>query len=188
MGQYAKAEPLYQRSLQIREAKLGKDHPDVAISLYNLADMYQLQDKYAEALVYARKASAAVIAHAQFEGAGAQERGGTKGLVEKRAAFFRRHVLVLAAAAREGIETEAALTREGFEIAQWAVQSSAAAALTQMAARQSKGEGALAQAVRDRQDLERQWHVADERLNAAVGRGDVAARFRVTARIKPPGH
>jgi CHAT domain-containing protein len=42
-----------------------------------------------------------------------------------------------------------------------------------MAARQSKGEGALAQAVRDRQDLERQWHVADERLNAAVGRGDV---------------
>ena len=29
-GQYAKAEPLYQRSLEIREAKLGKDHPDVA--------------------------------------------------------------------------------------------------------------------------------------------------------------
>jgi CHAT domain-containing protein len=120
-----------------------------------------------------RRRPAAVIAHAQFEGAGAQQRGGTKGLVEKRAAFFRRHVLVLAAAGRQGIETEAALTREGFEIAQWAVQSSAAAALTQMAARQSKGEGALAQAVRDRQDLERQWHVADERLNAAVGRGDV---------------
>jgi tetratricopeptide (TPR) repeat protein len=172
-GKYAEAEALHKRALAIAEAKLGKDHPDVAITLYNLADMYQLQDKYAEALVYARKASAAVIAHAQFEGAGAQERGGTKGLVEKRAAFFRRHVLVLAAAGRQGIETEAALTREGFEIAQWAVQSSAAAALTQMAARQSKGEGALAQAVRDRQDLERQWHVADERLNAAVGRGDV---------------
>jgi hypothetical protein len=159
--------------LAIEEAKLGKDHPDVAITLNYLADMYQLQDKYAEALVYARKASAAVIAHAQFEGAGAQQRGGAKGLVEQRAAFFRRHVLVLAAARRQGIETEAALTREGFEIAQWAGQSSAAAAVAQMAARQAKGTGPLAQAVRERQDLERQWRVADARLNDAVAKGDV---------------
>ena len=41
MGQYAKAEPLYQRSLKIREAKLGPDHPNVAASLNNLADLYQ---------------------------------------------------------------------------------------------------------------------------------------------------
>ena len=37
MGQYAKAEPLYQRSLKIRESQLGPDHPDVAASLNNLA-------------------------------------------------------------------------------------------------------------------------------------------------------
>jgi hypothetical protein len=114
-----------------------------------------------------------VSAHAQFEGAGAQQRGGAKGLVEQRAAFFRRHVLVLAAARRQGIATGAALTREGFEIAQWAGQSSAAAAVAQMAARQAKGTGPLAQAVRERQDLERQWRVADARLNDAVAKGDV---------------
>ena len=29
-GNYQKAEPLYQRSLQIREKVLGKEHPNVA--------------------------------------------------------------------------------------------------------------------------------------------------------------
>jgi CHAT domain-containing protein len=37
LGRFAKAEPLFQRSLKIRETKLGKDHPDVASSLNTLA-------------------------------------------------------------------------------------------------------------------------------------------------------
>ena len=36
-GRYADAEPLYKRSLAIREKALGPDHPDVATSLNNLA-------------------------------------------------------------------------------------------------------------------------------------------------------
>ena len=36
-GRYAEAEPLYKRSLAIREKALGPDHPDVAQSLNNLA-------------------------------------------------------------------------------------------------------------------------------------------------------
>ncbi len=34
---YAEAEPLYQRSLAIREKALGLEHPDVALSLENYA-------------------------------------------------------------------------------------------------------------------------------------------------------
>ena len=49
MGQYAKAEPLYQRSLKISEAKLGPDHPDVADSLNNLANLYMDMGQYAKA-------------------------------------------------------------------------------------------------------------------------------------------
>jgi tetratricopeptide (TPR) repeat protein len=41
MGEYAKAEPLFQRSLHIYETKLGKDHPSVATSLHNLAELYK---------------------------------------------------------------------------------------------------------------------------------------------------
>ena len=49
MSQYAKAEPLYERSLKIRESKLGPDHPDVADSLNNLANLYADTDQYAKA-------------------------------------------------------------------------------------------------------------------------------------------
>ena len=37
MGDYAKAEPLYQRALKIDEKALGPDHPDTATALNNLA-------------------------------------------------------------------------------------------------------------------------------------------------------
>jgi tetratricopeptide (TPR) repeat protein len=48
-GKYSEAEPLLKRSLVIREKVLGPDHPDVAISLNNLANLYSDQGKYSEA-------------------------------------------------------------------------------------------------------------------------------------------
>ena len=42
-GRYNKAEPLYKRALDIREKTLGSDHPYVAISLDNLANLYYNQ-------------------------------------------------------------------------------------------------------------------------------------------------
>ena len=41
MGEYAKAEPLYQEALRIRQKVLGPEHPDTATSLNNLAVLYQ---------------------------------------------------------------------------------------------------------------------------------------------------
>ena len=41
MGRYADAEPLDKCSLEIMEKQLGHDHPDVARSLSNLAELYQ---------------------------------------------------------------------------------------------------------------------------------------------------
>jgi tetratricopeptide (TPR) repeat protein len=49
MGQYAKAETLYQRSLEIREARLGKGHLNVAHSLNGLAGVYADMGQYAKA-------------------------------------------------------------------------------------------------------------------------------------------
>ena len=48
-GQYAAAIPLAEKALVIREHVLGKDHPDVAQSLNNLAGLYQTEGRYTEA-------------------------------------------------------------------------------------------------------------------------------------------
>jgi CHAT domain-containing protein len=48
-GAYAKAEPLFLRALAIREKALGADHPDAAISLNKLAELYRNQGAYAKA-------------------------------------------------------------------------------------------------------------------------------------------
>ena len=57
-GQYAHAEPLYKRSLAITEKALGPDHPNVATSLENMAELYRKtgREKAAEAL--AKRAAA----------------------------------------------------------------------------------------------------------------------------------
>ncbi|WAS05963.1 tetratricopeptide repeat protein [Gloeomargaritales cyanobacterium VI4D9] len=48
-GQYAQAQQSFERSLAIREQALGKNHPDVAQSLHNLAWLYQVQGQYQKA-------------------------------------------------------------------------------------------------------------------------------------------
>jgi CHAT domain-containing protein/lipopolysaccharide biosynthesis regulator YciM len=48
-GNYDRAIPLAKSALAIREKVLGKDHPDVATSLNNLAELYRNQEKYAQA-------------------------------------------------------------------------------------------------------------------------------------------
>jgi len=48
-GNYGAAEPLYMRSLTIREKALGPDHPDVATSLNSLAVLYHSQGNYGAA-------------------------------------------------------------------------------------------------------------------------------------------
>jgi CHAT domain-containing protein/Tfp pilus assembly protein PilF len=48
-GRYAKAESLYRQSLKIRQARQGKDHPDVAHSLNALAALYKDFGQYAKA-------------------------------------------------------------------------------------------------------------------------------------------
>jgi tetratricopeptide (TPR) repeat protein len=47
-GRYADAAPLHKRSLAINEKTLGPDHPNVALSLHNLAAFYVNQGRYAD--------------------------------------------------------------------------------------------------------------------------------------------
>jgi CHAT domain-containing protein/tetratricopeptide (TPR) repeat protein len=46
-GKYAEALPVARRSLELREKTLGHEHPEVAVSLNNLAELYRALDDYA---------------------------------------------------------------------------------------------------------------------------------------------
>ena len=48
-GDYAKAEPLFQRSLSIREKVFGPETPDIAATLNNLGGLYDSMGDYAKA-------------------------------------------------------------------------------------------------------------------------------------------
>ena len=48
-GRHGEAIPLAQRALAIREKALGPDHPDTALSLNNLAELYRATGAYAKA-------------------------------------------------------------------------------------------------------------------------------------------
>jgi tetratricopeptide (TPR) repeat protein len=48
-GRYGEAEPLYRKALAAYEKALGPEHPDVAASLVNLAELYREQGRPDEA-------------------------------------------------------------------------------------------------------------------------------------------
>ena len=56
MGEYRKAEELYQKSLRISKRVLGEEHPDTAINYNNLAGVYRSQGEYKIALSHCFKA------------------------------------------------------------------------------------------------------------------------------------
>ncbi len=167
-GKYADAEGLFKRALAIEEKALGANHPDVARTLDHMAMRFSESSNNKNALAYARKATASVIAHAATETTGAQHKKGAGGLVEQRTDYFLHHIAYLDAAVQEGIEPLPAATREAFEMAQWANHSSAAAAVQQMGLRFAGGTDALAALVRERQDLAVFWRNRDTALVAAL--------------------
>jgi tetratricopeptide (TPR) repeat protein len=60
-GQYSDAIPVAQQALAIREKALGPDHPDVASSLNNLAELYRKQGRYADAASWKAQMRVALV-------------------------------------------------------------------------------------------------------------------------------
>ena len=165
----AEAEPLYRRALAIDEKSFGPDHPNVANSLNNLAWLLAERGDWAAAAALGRRAKPILIGRGDADGG--DRNGLGKALLASNTWAFRAHARAIY---RAGAESNAS-REEGFELAQWALQTSAAQALSQMSARSAKGAGPLAQLVRERQDLVARRAAEDKHLLAAVGRGDAPA-------------
>jgi CHAT domain-containing protein/tetratricopeptide (TPR) repeat protein len=190
-GRYPEAEPLYVRALAIREATLGPHHQDVIMTLQSLGVIEAARGNLAAALGYFRKSSAAVLARARSQVMPRRENLSDEiGAVDWGQNFFIRHVEGLAAAQRARIEPSATLAEEAFAIAQWANQSTAAAALQQIAARFASGTDQMAALVREQQDLAAVWQEKSKSLATAIAErkatqgSEIQSLIRETADIE----
>ena len=162
----AEAEPMMRRALAIAERSFGPDHPDVAIKLNNLAGLLAARGDWAEAATIGRRAKPILIGRGDGDG------GDRNGLGTARLASNTWDLRAHARAEHRANPGNAVAREEGFQLAQWALQTSAAQALSQMSARSAKGTGPLAQLVRERQDVVARRAAEDKLLLAALGRGD----------------
>lgn len=178
---YDEADAALKRALAINQNARGTNHPDVARVFHRLALLSAERNDPGNALSYSRKASAAVLAHAQADSSSSP---GSGGLVEQRQRYFANHVASVAAAARAGLGKEPALGDEALEMGQWANQSAAAAAIQQMGVRSAAGNDALAALVRENQDLTALWRANDRALTEALSKPSTPENTVAIANIR----
>jgi CHAT domain-containing protein len=155
-GNHEEAERLHLQAWRIDEKILGPDHPDAAPNALNLASFYRKRNDTSKALLWSRKAIKVSVDHAAAEALSQAPAVRASEMSEQTQSHKKRfldHVAILAAAARNEPETEPALSREAFQVAQWATHSSAGAAVQQMGLRFASNNSSLAMMVRESQDL-----------------------------------
>ncbi len=165
---YPEAEQLLLAALATRTEVLGPNHPSTARNLDALSRLYAASGNTSAAADYSRRATGAVIAHAQTETAQVRQQQGSGGLVEQRTGYFVLHVANLAAAKAANPAPE--LDNEALVTAQWAAQSSTAGAVQQLGVRLAAGGDAMAALVRDSQDTSALWRDRDRALVAEMSK------------------
>ena len=189
-GKYGEAEALHKRALAIRERALGATHPEVAQTFNNLANVYKEQGKYVEALgLYKRSLKIreqafganhltvadtlndlAIVYYSQGNFGEAEGPGDGRGSRPRRAAgtVFPRPYRQCRGCRAAAPRTRSGARRRRVRDGPMGNQSSAAAAIQQMAARFGSGRGALADLVGENQDLAAAWRNQNSRLLDAL--------------------
>jgi hypothetical protein len=160
-GRYDDAVPVAEDALAIREKALGPEHPDVASSLSDLADLYRRQRRVADALELSRRA--VNILGKRFADGRSGRGTGAAEQRSKRGYMLQNVGLVY-------IVDQPGAAAESFGVAQLAEVSSAGAAVAAATARLASGGGELAAVVRERQDLAGRWQALDAAIVEAVGK------------------
>jgi CHAT domain-containing protein/tetratricopeptide (TPR) repeat protein len=163
----AEAETPMRRALAIFEKSYGTAHPNVSAVLNNLAFIRaELGDWRDAARLHGRAKPVMTATRNREEG------GDRSGIAKAELTRNRGGLRAAARAAFWAAPLSMRATEEGFELAQWALQTAAADALSQMSVRFAKGAGPLAQVVRDRQSLLARRQSEDRLLLAAFGKAD----------------
>ena len=172
-GKLDDAQKLYARAMPLVE-KFSPQTAQMAHLLADIAELKLAQGRVPEAYELARRGTGILIRRFQLLSAAfAMTPNGQSrptNLLDRP--IFYTHLNAAAELANREPAQAAQLAEESFEIAQWAQSSQAAAALSQMAARFAKGEGELAQTVRQRQDLVNRYKATDRKLVESIAKPD----------------
>ena len=181
LGEHLQAKSVLERVTTIRKEAFGTQHREVAYALSKVAGLFDGTGNLAEALTSQREATRILLSLASKQ----TGTGAGSNLTDIELGMLQAHVLLLAKTA--GKQFDARLGHEAFELAQWISQSSAGAALTQMAARFAARDDALAALVREQQDLAIQLRELDKLLVELLGQSqsqpEVLARNRANIAV-----
>lgn len=168
IGRYAEAEAMFKLSLSIQEAAFGPVHRSVAQELSRLSAVYELQKRWRESYDARRRSAQVEI------DAAARERGEGRSREPEDLSTFVDSVRAGWDLAAAEPERRQELTAIAFQDAQRAGAQASAAALAQTGARLGSSNEAIAQVIRERQDLQTLWGRLDKDLLAALS--EVAAK------------
>ncbi len=163
---YDDAGAVLERAWSIHVNTVGPDHADAARVTNSQAQLELLRGNAKAALDLSRKATGGLLKAAVT--ASSNDQGGQGCLVENLSGLFTTQIAALSDSA--GSKRTPAAASEAFEMAQWANQSAAAAALQQMGSRFAAGTGALSELVREKQDLIASARERDKALVAAISK------------------
>lgn len=170
------ARPLLRQALAIGEQVYGNDAIEINDHLALLAQTYLDKNDMPEALALSERAIRILMLSNKAEASGRMRYDATS-----RSDSFLDHVAILRRATDAGVASRDAMTR-AFEYSQRAVQSNAAVALNQMAARVAAGSGALANTVREQQDAYDDLAALEKSRISIFAKGDDKARSEIIAR------
>ncbi len=155
MKRYDEAELHYIAAINIWKTLYGNGHPTTITGIAGLANLYWGQKRLENGLRFIRKASGGLSQYASTNmgKVGASYSGNAVSLVRKRDYVFKDHVAIAYQRAQENGKLAGSLMDEGYQVAQWALRTSASDALGKMAARFSTNDKGLGQLIKRRQDI-----------------------------------
>lgn len=163
-GRFEEAKSHFLRARDIFRV-LGKERPDLAVALYNLAELYADQLEWPKALESYDEATQIITRQVRR----APQSTETTRIPWNRAAFSGNINAAWQVARMQHVRHDK-LADRSFKLAQWIAQTATAGALAQMSARLAKGDRKLSGLVRERQDFLQEWQLLDKQMLLAVSR------------------
>ena len=159
-----------QRGLAIQRRLRSPEHPKLADLYFELGLTYNAMGNGTKAVEYITK-SARHRARTSARTIKWSSRTRLEQMREHRSSFVLAALYAYFEFLKDEntAETKNSFSEGAFEMAQWAMRTSADAALAQMSARFAKGSSGLSRLVREEQDLRRLWAVLDKQYVDVLG-------------------